>query len=819
MEIVNKQEQKSKAFAISSIMKNPDLARAISESCDAQIGSTKREKAKSILKSIYKIDNNFNIHDGKGGPGDPSKFGAASDLSYDEFQNRTSSQYTDQDPQEEDVKEFNPNTKTQFIGDVGSLMVSSKDLTPPKDDGSGLMSPEGAPTIGSDIGKTIFSIGNAQEERRKRRIARAEKWQKEHPSILGKYEGSDIDVIGMGVNNALTWANNKYRDAKYPGKYKDEEYMKLSDINESGIGKTDSKAEDVLNVKNPYFEEGVGTWNPKTQTYELGYSRSTGTTSKSNPDLDDPIPSGGLEGQLDSDGNIIGSEITPRQLFDAPPEIQEQRRAGLSDEEKEADSELSKALAQGIGSEAWSLKVMNDKKLMTDLGFPQSTIDLFPQGSSLTSNLKSLWERKKEEKHLDSQLDMLLKMKNQSATIDNDLTAYIRGKDTYLQKITDLKTDAETDYAYSDTSDPNVARRAQNYLNYLTVLEGRQQGRYDNFLKLATDSNTAQLDQMQSLYDSTYAKAREEYNFEAGITEESYNNIKTMIKDMYDNVGVQEEKVRETTRYKHEQKKNAADLADIAAKTAKTKAETKIIEENGSNESSNYAKYDEKLVHNTLFHSYDSESDTNNFDTYSPLDIYKDAVRNNINPEDAINEFFSLHKKDLAARGAANDGSTLKNYTDTIKEYDLAITGNDEAIASYKSKGTDITPEEAALKSQIENSQAILAGIRERMYNMVTSTRSSSLDKLVESNSEKISDVLIDLTGIGLNYKEKPKDRDGFINRHKNEGVDSVLVGLIFDSYQNSVANNNAFHDDFVEKIKDSTNEELVSMVQELISQ
>ena len=281
MEIVNKQEQKSKAFAISSIMKNPDLARAISESCDAQIGSTKREKAKSILKSIYKIDNNFNIQDGKGGPGDVDKFGAASDLSYDEFQRRTSKQYADQNPREEIVEEFDPNIKTQFIGDVGSLMMSQRD------DGSDLMSPEGAPTIGEVPGNIMSSIGDATKEAREASL--------EYDRIQNKNRVRNIDntgrVIRAAWDNSWTWANNKYRDAMYPGKYKDKEYMKMSDV----IDPKDSKAEDVLNVKNPYFEEGVGTWNPKTQTYELGYSRATGITSKSNPGLDDPIPSGGLE--------------------------------------------------------------------------------------------------------------------------------------------------------------------------------------------------------------------------------------------------------------------------------------------------------------------------------------------------------------------------------------------------------------------------------------------------------------------------------------------------------------------------------------------
>ena len=66
METQDKQNVKKKAFAISSIMKNPKLAQAIWDSFDAPVGSTKNSKAKSILYSMKRTNN---IQDGQGGGG------------------------------------------------------------------------------------------------------------------------------------------------------------------------------------------------------------------------------------------------------------------------------------------------------------------------------------------------------------------------------------------------------------------------------------------------------------------------------------------------------------------------------------------------------------------------------------------------------------------------------------------------------------------------------------------------------------------------------------------------------------------------------
>jgi len=390
-----------------------------------------------------------------------------------------------------------------------------------------------------------------------------------------------------------------------------------------------------------------------------------------------------------------------------------------------------------------------------------------------------------------------------STTIGNDLTTYIRGKDDYLQKIEDLKTDAQTDYAYSDTSDPYVAQRASNYLNYLTILEGRQQGRYDNFLKLATDSNMAQLQQMQNLYDSTYAKAKEAYNFEAGITKESYDNIKNMFKDMYNNIDAQEEKLRDRERFDWERKENAANLLI-------KEVQLKGLEDKTVDESDYYNKYDEKLVHNTLFHSYNADNAINDFDTFDPAVIASGAYSNKIRPVDAVNEFFSLHKKDLTARLANNDTSTLDKYDRIIKQYNNLLSEYDE-----KEKQGTLNEADKINKETIQ-------GYVVRLSNLVDNSKKKVLSSLIGATPAKgIRSMLEDLVGVGglgFDTLEKADDKRDFIKESSDYGVSKELASLVFDKYQSAMNGDKTYYKVLRTALKNNTDEELVDVLKRLVN-
>jgi len=64
---------------------------------------------------------------------------------------------------------------------------------------------------------------------------------------------------------------------------------------------------------------------------------------------------------------------------------------------------------------------------------------------------------------------------------------YIRGKDEYLKKINGLLDDARMKIAYTDTSNPYVAQRWENYLDYLYTLRDRQISRYNDIARICTN--------------------------------------------------------------------------------------------------------------------------------------------------------------------------------------------------------------------------------------------------------------------------------------------------------------------------------------------
>ena len=67
--MLTKSQQKTKSYSIAAIMDNPKLSKLFGDALDSSLGSTKREKARSVLRSLTGIQGNY-FNDGQGGPGD-----------------------------------------------------------------------------------------------------------------------------------------------------------------------------------------------------------------------------------------------------------------------------------------------------------------------------------------------------------------------------------------------------------------------------------------------------------------------------------------------------------------------------------------------------------------------------------------------------------------------------------------------------------------------------------------------------------------------------------------------------------------------------
>ena len=67
MEIVNKQANKHKSKLFKSMMSNKSISDALFDAWDAPVGSTKKKKAESIIRSLNVTSQRSNM-DGQGGP-------------------------------------------------------------------------------------------------------------------------------------------------------------------------------------------------------------------------------------------------------------------------------------------------------------------------------------------------------------------------------------------------------------------------------------------------------------------------------------------------------------------------------------------------------------------------------------------------------------------------------------------------------------------------------------------------------------------------------------------------------------------------------
>ncbi len=205
-------------------------------------------------------------------------------------------------------------------------------------------------------------------------------------------------------------------------------------------------------------------------------------------------------------------------------------------------SAVEKATKAGIGGKTFSAQALADKDMLsTILQLPKESLAWLPSSGFLSDYLVNLRDETKKRYQLDGQLQRILDLQKRGANIEGDLQAYVRGKDTYLGKLDKLYTDATQKFASMDTSDPNDAKRAGNYLNYLTILKGRQNQRYIDFVNSSVQQHNAELTQATDVYKYTKDKFDEEYaQLKDGATEK-YGALKDMLTEMYDNVDKREQ--------------------------------------------------------------------------------------------------------------------------------------------------------------------------------------------------------------------------------------------------------------------------------------
>lgn len=497
----DKESIKNKAFSINSLMQNKDLAKIISDSWNSPVGSTKNEEAKAILKSLQKSNNSYNnfIQDGKGGAGG---FG-------------------------------------DWLGGVSDSINQKKS------------------TIGDSVGNVVHGIDSFLERKTPSLTDVID-----FPSRVGEKIGEGIEGVGEFTIKNILYPTIPSRKITIKGKEDFPEYS-FKDPSKKYFQFTDKpevyeKIGDKIGRHIPY-EEAVGSniW----EQIEKEAVMPTGYTPEGKVMYDKAIGPSPEIGTI-SWFNDPGISDENKQAFIDELDPSEEDFYKTSYEVSGLAKSAKEAYDLGLGSEWYSLTRMMDKdQLAKDLGMSPEAAKLLPE-AFLQTQLIDLENARRDEFKIDEQRDSLLQKQLRGLTIESDLKSYIRGKDKYLGQVDKLLDETNERIVNMDTSNPYVAERMKNYTNYLTILKGRQNQRYVDFLNTSIDFHKADIEQSEAFYDRSLEEVNKLITQDKATTTEWHGMIKTMLKDLYDNIEYREDRQMKIEEHEWKKAEAAADILE-----------------------------------------------------------------------------------------------------------------------------------------------------------------------------------------------------------------------------------------------------------------
>lgn len=424
----------------------------------------------------------------------------------------------------------------------------------------------------------------------------------------------------------------------------------------------------------------------------------------------------------------------------------------------------------GRGREGFYRDAFSDTEFMQSLGIPKSVIDILPKSGLLAEHLIELKDAVKKDYGLEEMEKKMLDMQNQGLTVEDDLKAHVRGKDEYLGKIEGLITDAETKTAKMDTSNPYVAKRMENYLNYLNILQGKTNQRYIDYL----DSSYTVFDRRQQMlenrYNSSFAKAEEDYKDLSAVSTEAYADIKGQLDRIYDTIDIQSRNYESMTDDAIARIQSAANLERtvLGNQMAQLEIDNYGIENLDTPE---WKDYD-----NMIMASEDKDGIVS-LGVLNPFTASQLASQSNNDPTIAVNRQLLWLQKYLKQEIAAgNLADSIKGaYADLTTAYaetQEAMTklGTDEALSAQDKQLYDY------YKEHIDS-------VYDLGINKIESVVKTSLRDTFAGNQTFATDVrgaIKDLAGLGVNFQED--DRNKFVNKYE-ESIGSDISGILFDSY------------------------------------
>lgn len=689
---------KNKAITISAIMDNQKLFNVVSEALKAPLGSSKRDKATSILNvfnkenqgnqinQAYPVPQTNQIQDGKGGMND-------SNVPYGPM-TQAESLLQNQEATAPIIEPITPlKTKVVFPSGVmekprdkfqasQTFDTSKKHFY--KGDGVDLINSDTGERIGSTdweqnwAGKAIETtkptitptgmeykkVPTLQELESSFYPEEKEKswWKKTWNYITKKpkYSQSMIDEFYNIKTKApyISEARKKEEGKKIMEKYNmiPTEYQKFIDEEEKRLADSALTQEGIDERMNEQFVGVVSTQRQQRINDEFDKLTKTMSQDEALAKMklqDGVIPTSNKIKYLAEQEDLLEKGNDPKKITELldkkygsiiqPPtklELEEKADAGelygdegakegqgiiddriandpwpeyydLSIEDQELFKPMHESMMRGDRSDTFAKMMMNDPERLIEFGIPRDKLPI--AGASLAGQEKMLKEQVREETGLKVAEDNLSTLNERGLTLTDDLQGHINSQDKYIKHIDEMY-DKAMDYMETiDMSLPENRKSMESYLNYLSVIKGRRQIDYDNFLNAGINYHNAELTRAQNAYDTARQNFTEELRYKTSVSNENYETIHNYLMDMYENINGREERQLQKQLLENEVTKSTIETTDLVSAFLNPVSGWSQMTE------SSKAKIKEKYIANSELDPTDAENEFNSFNDSEKL--------------------------------------------------------------------------------------------------------------------------------------------------------------------------------------------------------
>jgi len=769
----------AKSITMEAVMKNPQLLKELRDAFDAPAGSTKRKKAALILKSMNTSASNKFGHDIDDGQGAAIEY---------------------------------PTTTAPIAPQPAPAQLSRNTLLIPN--------PVMSPTVGSAVKSGITSIGKA--------IGKGFQWIPENiykpitqtagnlavatagaldtgakklVDIARTQPGLGSQFVTMPKTTLATEALKKFFSGPILPNLVPQQFNSGIQIAAKAIVEDGFKASDAaqqLRSKFPGASEATVNQQLLSAINTLKKSKQTtaqpaaatstvapGATG-AQPSQYQPLPSGetgdyfvpGLSGG--QTGAPTGSQSfsagTKMDFSGATPAAPASYDTGLSF--------LDQSLEAGVGPVTFSqgmLSPARKSELAKYLGIPENSL---PDSNLLFGNANDVIDKYKKEYKINEIQNQLLARITAGNTLGEDLKTYIATRDEVVNGINGMMDKAKEQMKGMDMADPSRQKDVSNYMNYLTILKGRQQKRYIDFANQSINLYNTQTEQLKSLYDTNWTKFQDELDrFKNDQTQAQavYSRLDAMLQDLYTNMA---------NRDSIELEKQSLYL-DVMKKSAEL-GQTTLGTYTGNYIQKDWDKYEQILSNSPV---------SNQVQVPDPADYQKKI---------AISDSNLAALVDFAAQSKVTEGDSARSLdpNGVLEAYGTEIRNNAQQLATASAGSTTFKQmvdvylnrikefwneagrdERGSINEIVKaNTQQLLSSLQSGIYNKLKSQLWSD-----QNASNNVLSALKDLSlkTSGLN---KPRtwgevSDDKFLSDWKNRFSGSVNEGVL-DSVVSFVKSN-----------------------------